>query len=82
MVSAALKHKIDRPEVLREMIEAGEVIETARGQNDDLVIIQLAREKRARILTNDRFLDWRDRFPWLGETLVRYRLTPTGLILD
>ncbi|MHA1771065.1 MAG: NYN domain-containing protein [Candidatus Thorarchaeota archaeon] len=82
VVSAALKHKIDRPDTLREMIDTGEIIETARGQNDDLVIIQLARKRGAAILTNDRFLDWRERFPWLGEVLVRYRLTPTGLLLE
>ncbi len=81
VVSAALKYKIDRPEVLREMIETGHVIETARGQNDDLVIIKMARDRKLSIVTNDRFLDWLDRFPWLPTVIKRYRMTPSGIIL-
>ncbi|TFF86336.1 hypothetical protein EU519_01460 [Candidatus Thorarchaeota archaeon] len=82
VVSAALIHKIDRPEVLGNMIDGVSVIEAPRGRNDDLTIIRLAQKRNAEILSNDRFLDWQDRFPWLASRLRRYRMTPAGLILS
>ncbi len=82
VVSAALIHKIDRPEVLRNMIDGISVVESPRGTNDDLTIVRLAKQRNAEILSNDRFLDWQDRFPWLTSRLRRYRMTPAGLILS
>ncbi len=81
VVSAALIHRIDHPDILEEMIASGEVVESGRGQNDDLVMIRLAQRKGIEIVTNDRFLDWLDRYPWLAGRLRRYRMTPHALIL-
>ncbi|MFX0054940.1 MAG: hypothetical protein ACFFAX_01845 [Promethearchaeota archaeon] len=81
IVSAALIHKIDKPNRLREMIDFGHIIEAPRGKNDDLIIIQTAQRSNADIVSNDRFLDWRERFPWISDRLRRYRMTPSGLIL-
>lgn len=81
IVSAALKHRIDKPEHLQQLISLGQIVEAPRGRDDDLEIIQTAREKNAHIVSNDRFLNWLDRFPWISERLIRYRMTPSGLIL-
>ena len=81
VVSAALKHKIDNPEVLQEMIAKREVIEAPRGTDDDLTVIKLAQSNNADIVSNDRFLGFLNRFPWLQSRLIKYRMTPSGLIL-
>ncbi|MHA1924970.1 MAG: NYN domain-containing protein [Candidatus Thorarchaeota archaeon] len=81
VVSAALVHKIDKPDSLRELIGFGHIMETTRGKNDDLIIIQTAERSNADIVSNDRFLDWQDRYPWISDRLRRYRMTPSGLIL-
>jgi hypothetical protein len=81
VVSPALVHQVDKPNALRELIDVGHVIEAARGKNDDLFIIQTARKSNADIVSNDRFLDWQDRYPWISNRLRRYRMTPSGLIL-
>lgn len=81
VVSAALKHKIDKPEALRELLAGGAVVEAQRGTNDDLLIIKLAKQKNADIVSNDRFLDWVQRYPWVPDRIRRYRMTPSGLIL-
>jgi hypothetical protein len=65
VVSAALKHKIDDPEVLQEMIAGREVIEAPRGTDDDLTVIKLAQSSNADIVSNDRFLGFINKFPWL-----------------
>ncbi|MHA2117552.1 MAG: NYN domain-containing protein [Candidatus Thorarchaeota archaeon] len=81
VVSAALVHKIDKPDALRELIGFGHIMEATKGKNDDLIIIQTAQRSNADIVSNDRFLDWQGRYPWISGRLRRYRMTPSGLIL-
>jgi hypothetical protein len=52
-----------------------------KGTDDDRRIIMLAQEMNADIVSNDRFLNWINRFPWLESRLRKYRMTPSGLIL-
>jgi len=81
VVSSALAHNIDNPSSLTEFMLSAKVIEAPRGTNDDLKIIQVAKELNADIVSNDRFLDWTDRYPWISSRLKKYRMTPSGLIL-
>jgi hypothetical protein len=81
VVSSALVHKIDRPSSLNEFMLSAEVIQAPRGTADDFKIFQLAKEYNADIVSNDRFLDWIDRYPWITSRLKKYRMTPSGLIL-
>lgn len=81
VVSTALSHKIDKPTALNEFMLSAEVVEAPRGTDDDLRIIQLAKELNAPIISNDRFLNWIDRYPWITSRLRKYRMTPSGLIL-
>jgi hypothetical protein len=82
VVSAALVHKIDRPNILREMMADGIIIQARRGSDDDLKIINTALERNGDVISNDRFLNWIDRYPWLPSRLKRYRMTPSGLIIE
>ena len=81
VISAALAHKIDNPGALSAFLLSAKVEEAPRGTNDDGTIIQLAKKLDAYIVSNDRFLDWIDRYPWITSRLKRYRMTPAGLIL-
>ena len=81
VISAALVHKVDNPGVLSAFMLTAKVEEAPRGTNDDSRIIQLAKNLDADIVSNDRFLDWIDRYPWIVSRLRRYRMTPAGLIL-
>ena len=79
VVSAALKHKINKPGMLSQIEN---LIEAQRGTNDDLLILKEAQNRNADIVSNDRFLNWEKSHPWVVSRLRRYRLTPTGLILS
>ncbi|MFW9786227.1 MAG: hypothetical protein ACFFE2_01750 [Candidatus Thorarchaeota archaeon] len=81
VVSSALPHKIDKPSVLNEFMLSAEVVRAPTGTNDDLRIIQLAKERNVSIVSNDRFLDWVQKYPWITARLKKYRMTPSGLIL-
>jgi hypothetical protein len=63
------------------LIAAKQVIQAPSGVDDDLEIIRIALERKADIVSNDRFLDWLDRYPWLPSRLRKYRMSPSGLIL-
>jgi hypothetical protein len=82
VISSALMHAIDKPDALQTFMSRVEIVEARRGIDDDLKIIQVAQDRRADIVSNDRFLDWIDRYPWLSNRLRKYRMTPTGLILS
>ena len=81
VISAALVHNIDKPNVLQSLLNELEVVRAPRGTNDDLKIIQVAQNRNADIVSNDRYLDWLDRYPWVSDRLRKYRMTPSGLIL-
>ena len=81
VISTALVHKIDNPGALSAFMLSANVDEAPRGTNDDIRVIQLAKKLDADIVSNDRFLDWIDRYPWIASRLRRYRMTPAGLIL-
>jgi hypothetical protein len=81
VISSALVHSVDKPQELKRLVSTGIVIEAPRGTNDDLTIIKTAKKQNADVVSNDRFLDWIDRYPWLSSRLRKYRMTPSGLIL-
>ena len=81
VISAALVHSIDHPYALNSLMGELDVIRAPRGINDDLKIIQIAQDRNADIVSNDRFLDWLERYPWVSDRLRKYRMTLTGLIL-
>ncbi|MHA1636878.1 MAG: NYN domain-containing protein [Candidatus Thorarchaeota archaeon] len=81
VISAALKHKIDKPNILQSLIIDGYTFEAPRRKDDDLLIIEEAQKRNADIVSNDRFLNWTSRYPWVTDRLRRYRLTPAGLLL-
>ena len=81
VISAALVHTIDKPDVLHTLMNDIEVVRAPRGTNDDLKIIHIAQDRNADIVSNDRFLDWLDRYPWVSDRLRKYRMTPSGLML-
>jgi len=81
VISAALIHAIDKPQELQSLLSVGIAIEAPRGTNDDLTIIRTAKKRDADVVSNDRFLDWTEKFPWLASRLRKYRMTPSGLLL-
>ena len=82
VISSALVHKIDNPGALNAFMMSANVEKAPRGTNDDSKIIQLAKRLDGEIVSNDRFLDWIDTYPWITARLRRYRMTPAGLILE
>lgn len=82
VISAALKHKVDQPTSLQDLLTVSPIIEAPRNTDDDLTIIREAQKRNADIVSNDRFLNWMNKYPWISSRLRRFRMTPAGLILS
>jgi hypothetical protein len=69
IISAALKYKIDDAVRLNKMLNRGIAIEAASGEDDDLTVMEFARRYKAKIITNDRFLDHPEKDEWQLEMI-------------
>ena len=74
-ISSALKHVATDWDSLQDLIKIGRVQETPAGASDDFYVIQTAIQNDALILTNDRFNDWKVKYPEFKEEIETRRIT-------
>jgi hypothetical protein len=75
---------VDDAEFARALgLKASRVLVVPKGTPADPVILQAARDRGARVVTNDRFRDWAGQFPEIAREgrLVRGRMRPGGVDL-
>jgi len=77
VVSAALRHHIDDPVGLVELLKKDDVAEAPADRSDDFFVIQLALKKEAFIVSNDRFNDWKLANPALAAEIENRRVALT-----
>lgn len=70
IVDAALFHQVDDPAALDELIDRGVIHQAPAGTDADYFILEYADETRAIVVSNDRYRDRREEFPWLEERRV------------
>jgi len=66
-VDASRKHDVDDRAKLRTMIAAGVVRDIPAGTPADYWILQYATKHGCKVLSNDLFADWAEKFPIVGE---------------
>jgi len=84
VVDAALRHQLrgrDAGELDRQ-IAAQDVIQAPAGTDGDLWVISLADHHGAPVVSNDRFDEYRARFPWLSERRVAVVLVEHAALLQ
>ncbi|MHA1228666.1 MAG: protease Lon-related BREX system protein BrxL [Candidatus Hodarchaeales archaeon] len=74
-VSSALKYFAEDFDVLNELIQRDIVQETPAGSSDDYFIINYAIQTDSLILSNDRFKDWKEKYPGLADEIEKRRVT-------
>ncbi len=70
IVDAALRHDIDDPKQLEALIDDQVVRQAPAGTDADFFIIKMAEEEKAKIVTNDEYIDYRDQFKWIPDRRV------------
>jgi len=74
-VSSALKYFAEDFEELEELLKRNIVQETPAGSSDDYHIINYAIQTDSLILSNDRFKDWKEKYPQLKDEIKKRRVT-------
>ena len=82
VADAALRHQIDDKPGYERLIEQGAVHQAPAGTDADWFILSFAREKNARILTNDRFRDRAEEFPEERDRIIRFMIVDGSVVLD
>ncbi len=70
IVDAALRHEIDDPKQLESLIDDQVVRQAPAGTDADFFIIETAEEEHAKIVSNDEYFDYRDKYKWIPERRV------------
>jgi predicted nucleic acid-binding protein len=81
LVDASLKYDIDDQAQLESLIASQQVRQVPAGTDADFFIIQLAEQLDARIVTNDRYKDYAERFPWIPERRLPYMIVKGEVVL-
>jgi hypothetical protein len=81
LVDASLKYDIDDQAQLESLIRAQQVRQVPAGTDADFFILQLAEQLDARIVTNDRYKDYAERYPWIEERRLPYMIVKGEVIL-
>jgi len=81
IVDASLKYDIDDQEQLETLIQSQQVRQVPAGTDADFFIIQFAHELDALMVTNDRYKDYSDRYPWITERRLPYMIVKGEVVL-
>jgi hypothetical protein len=81
IVDASLKYDIDDQEHLETLIRSQQVRQVPAGTDADFFIIQFAHELDALMVTNDRYKDYADRYPWIPERRLPYMIVKGEVVL-
>ncbi|MHA1844535.1 MAG: NYN domain-containing protein, partial [Promethearchaeota archaeon] len=77
---SGIRHKISEGELtlFEKLINEQNISQAPAGRDDDWFIIDFARENNSYIITNDRYLDYREKYPqydqFLEEHSIRYNI--------
>jgi Zc3h12a-like Ribonuclease NYN domain len=81
LVDASLKYDIDDQSQLETLIRSQQVRQVPAGTDADYFIIQLADQFNARVVTNDRYKDYLEQFPWITDRRLPYMIVKGEVVL-
>ena len=81
IVDASLKYDIDDQSQLETLIRSQQVRQVPAGTDADYFIIQFADQFNARVVTNDRYKDYLDQYPWITDRRLPYMIVEGEVVL-
>ena len=81
LVDASLKYDIDDQSQLENLVRSQQVRQVPAGTDADYFIIQLAEQFDARVVTNDRYRDYVERYPWIADRRLPYMIVMGEVVL-
>jgi hypothetical protein len=74
MVDAALRHSVDDPRQLEGLLDKQLVLQAPAGTDADYFVLRTAQQQDGIVVSNDRFEDRRQEFPWLEQRRVPFMI--------
>jgi hypothetical protein len=74
VIDASLKYEIDDQEQLEKLIASQQIRQVPAGTDADFFILEIADTCGARIVTNDQYRDYKERYPWIRERRLPYMI--------
>src|SRR5215207_4145519 len=81
IVDASLKYDIDDQSQLETLIRSQQVRQVPAGTDADYFIIQFADQFDARVITNDRYKDYLEQYPWITDRRLPYMIVEGEVVL-
>jgi hypothetical protein len=81
IVDASLKYDVDDQTQLEALIRSQQVRQAPAGTDADYFIIQLADQFNARVVTNDRYKDYLEQYPWVTDRRLPYMIVKGEVVL-
>ena len=81
IVDASLKYDIDDQSRMEALIESQHIRQVPAGTDADYFIIQFAHELDALVVTNDRYKDYVQQYPWITERRLPYMIVKGEVVL-
>lgn len=70
IVDASLRHEIDDPDQLEDLLDLEEIHQAPSDTDADYFIVETADREDARIVSNDRYEEYQDDFPWIPDRRI------------
>lgn len=70
IVDASLRHEIDDQQQFEALVDKQVVRQAPAGTDADVFILQTAAEHHAKVVSNDRFGAYEERYPWIDDRRV------------
>ena len=74
IVDAALRHEIDDPDQLEALFDAQAVRQAPAGTDADFFVLKTADNEGARVVSNDRYDPYQQKFPWIRDRRVPFMI--------
>lgn len=70
IVDASLRHEVDDPEQLEALIDDHTIRQAPADTDADYFVLEIAEEKNASVVSNDRYEPYQDEYSWIEERRV------------
>lgn len=82
IVDATLRHDIDDPDQLEAFLDSGRIHQAPAGSAADGFILQQADALGCRVVSNDTFEPYRERYPWIEQRRLPYMIIDGRVLLE
>lgn len=82
IVDATLRHDIDDPDQLEAFLDGGRIHQAPAGTAADGFVLQQADELDCRVVSNDTFEPYRERYGWIEDPRLPYMIIDGNVLLE